>query len=284
MILVTGATGTVGRTLVDHLLAAGAPVRATSRRPDRAALPAGVEVAHADLGVPESLPGAVRGVRQVFLLSDGPRLAEHDANLARAAARAGVESIVKLSSGRAGDPGATDPIAGWHRAGEAAVRDSGVAWTMLRPLGFMANALAWAGSIRRERTVHAPFAAGRAALIDPADIAAVAARVLTEPGHHGREYLLTGPQAHSPGELVTILAEVLALPLTYVAISPEVAREALLEHGLAPVMADAVMALRAASLEDFGARVTPAVAQLTGRPATSFRSWATRNREAFLDG
>jgi len=284
MILVTGATGTVGRALVRQLVAAGAPVRATTRRPDRADLPAAVEVVYADLGEPESLDAALRGVRQVFLLSDGPDLAGHDATLARAAARAGAETVVKLSSGRSGDPTAADPITMWHRAGEQAVLDSGLDWTFLRPMGFMSNALAWAGPIRRARTVYAPFADGKVAFIDPEDIASVAARVLTEPDHKGRAHLLTGPQALSPGDMTAILAEVLELPLTFVEVSPQAARDAILEHGVAGVMADAIMALRAASTEGFTSTVTPAVERITGRPATSFRSWAERNREVFARG
>jgi (4-alkanoyl-5-oxo-2,5-dihydrofuran-3-yl)methyl phosphate reductase len=110
MILVTGATGTIGRPLVDRLVAAGVPVRATSRQPDGADLPAGVDVVHADLGQPDSLTAAFAGVARVFLLSTGSNIPEHDANVGRAAVRAGVGGIVKLSGGRAGDATATDPV------------------------------------------------------------------------------------------------------------------------------------------------------------------------------
>jgi len=281
MILVTGATGTIGRALVERLLAAGAPVRAATRRPDTADLP-GADVVYADLGEPDSLAGALDGVRQVFLLSDGPRIPEYDANIAHAAARAGAHAVVKLSSGRTADPTATDPIPTWHRVGEQAVMDSGLAWTFLRPMGFMSNALAWAGSIRRDKAVYAPYAEGRVSVIDPIDIAAVAARVLTEPGHEGRSYLLTGPDALSPAELVAILADVLDMPLEYVEVPPAVARQALVDHGVAdPKVADAIMALRAAALAGFTSTVTPAVETITGTPATSFRDWARRNRNGF---
>ncbi|APA96267.1 SDR family oxidoreductase [Nocardia seriolae] len=174
MYLVTGATGTVGRAVADRLLAAGLPVRAVTRHPETADLPAGVEVVRAHLGDPASLPAALAGVRRVFLATAGPEIATHDANLATAAVAAGVEHIVKLSSGRAGDDAATDPIPAWHRAGEVAVRASGLDWTMVRPMGFMSNALHWARSVRESATVRAPFGQGRIAVIDPADIAAVA--------------------------------------------------------------------------------------------------------------
>jgi uncharacterized protein YbjT (DUF2867 family) len=250
----------------------GAPVRAASRRPAEAGLPAGVDVVHADLGDPDSLLDALKGVEQVFLLANGPDIPQHDANLAHAAAHAGVATIVKLSSGRAGDPSATDPIPAWHRAGEQAVRASGVAWTFLRPMGFMSNTLTWAGSIRRDNAVYAPFAGGQVALIDPDDIAAVAASVLSVPGHEGQTYTLTGPQALSPAEQVSILGEVLGRPLSYVEVTPDVARQAVLE---------AIMALRATALQEFTSAISPAVQDVTGTPATSFREWAQRHQDVF---
>ncbi|MEV4311871.1 NAD(P)H-binding protein [Actinocrispum sp. NPDC049592] len=277
MILVTGATGTIGRALIDLLVDAGAPVRAATRR--TVDLP--VDTVYADLGSPESLVSALNGVQQVFLLSSGADIPTHDANLARAAVEAGVGTIVKLSSGRAGDPAATDPIPNWHRAGEQSVEDSGLAWTFLRPMGFMSNTLAWAGPIRRDRTVYAAFAGGRVATIAPEDIAAVAARVLTEPGHAGQAYTLTGPEALTPAEMTAILAEVLELPLKFVEVSAEVARQAILDHGVPPVMADAIMALRATALSEFTATISPDVEKLTGTPATTFREWASRNRAKF---
>ena len=159
--------------------------------------------------------------------------------------------------------------------------DSGLAWTFLRPMGFMSNTLTWAGPIRSDKAVYAPFADGRVSVIDPVDIAAVAARVLTEPGHDGRSYLLTGPEALSPADMVAVLADVLDMPLEYVEVSPAAARQTLVDHGLAPVVVDAIMALRAAAVDGFTWTVTPAVETITGRPATSFREWARRNRNAF---
>ncbi|WP_019932082.1 SDR family oxidoreductase [Nocardia sp. BMG111209] len=281
MILVTGATGTVGRVLVDQLLEAGVPVRAATRRPDAAGLPAGVPVVRADLDDPDSLTPALDGVDAVFLLSTGPDLPRHDANVGKAAAAAGVGRIVKLSSGRTGDPAADDPIPAWHRAGEQAVRDSGVAWTMVRPLGFMTNALHWAPSIRRRDTVSAPYGQGRIAVVDPVDIAAVARHALIEPGHVGHTYTLSGPQALSPGEQTEILAEVLGRPLRYEETSPEQARAALLGFGVDAEMADAIMALRATALESFTSIVHPTVEEVTGRPARSFADWVRAHRDEF---
>ncbi|MFJ7498002.1 NAD(P)H-binding protein [Streptomyces sp. NPDC097727] len=277
----TGATSTVGRSLIDQLLNADAPVRAVTRHPSTAHLPPGVDVVQADLGDPAGLPAVLEGVDRVFLLSNGPATPEHDANLTHAAARAGATHLVKLSSGRVDDSTATDPIPTWHRAGEQAVRDSGLAWTMLRPLGFMSNALHWADTVREHDTVYAPHGQSRIALIDPRDIAAVAAAVLTTGGHEGRVYRLTGPEALSPVEQVGILAEVLGRPLRHVETSPAAARQAILDQGVPAAMTDAIMALRAAALEPFTSVLHPDVEEVTGTPARTFRDWALRHRAVF---
>ena len=199
MILVTGATGTVGRELITQLTASGTRVRGMSRYPERAGLPADVEMVRGDLGRPETLGPAVDGAERVFLLAGGPDGPMHEANLVAAAMRAGVRHIVKLSVLAAGHDG-DDPITRWHLAGERTIEASGLAWTFLRPGAFMANALMWADTIREQGTVYAPYTTARTAPIDPFDIAAVAARVLTQTGHEGRAYSLTGPELLSPPE------------------------------------------------------------------------------------
>ncbi|MFI7002848.1 NAD(P)H-binding protein [Nocardia sp. NPDC050175] len=281
MILVTGATGTVGRALIDQLRTAGERVRATSRQPADAQLPADVEVVRADLGDPSQMAAAMRGVDRVFLLSTGPAIPEHDAIVARAAADAGVERLVKLSSGRTGDDTATDPIPTWHRAGEQSVRTSGVPWTIVRPLGFMSNALHWAGTIRVRGAVYAPYGQGRIAVIDPRDIAAVAAVALTADGHDGQVYTLSGPQALSPGEQTAVLGEVLGRSLEFVEVAPEQARQAIVEHGVPAEMADAIMALRATALAAFTSVVHDTVERLTGAPPRTFRQWAIDHAAEF---
>ncbi|AYF72539.1 NAD-dependent epimerase/dehydratase family protein [Nocardia yunnanensis] len=281
MFLVTGATGTVGRAVIDRLLAADHPVRAITRRPESAGLPASVEVVCADLADPGSLSPALAGVRGVFAATAGTEIPTHDANLAAAAVAAGVERLVKLSSGRAGDEAATDPIPAWHRAGERAVRASGIGWTMVRPMGFMSNALHWAHSVRETGTVRAPFGQGRIAVVDPADIAAVAVAALTEPGHAGEIYTVTGPQPLSPREQTETLAEILGRPLRFEEISPERARAELLRVGVEPAMAAAIMALRATALESFTSVVHPTVEHVTGRSPRTFREWAFDHRNSF---
>lgn len=282
MILVTGATGTVGRILTDQLLLAGALVRVITRRRANVNLPAGVDIVRADLGDPGSLPTALTGVDQVFLLSNGPQIPEHDSNIAVAAARAGTTRIVKLSVARAAEATASDPLARWHRAGEQAVRDSGLDWTFLRSVGFMSNALHWTNSIRTENTVYAPYGDHRNAVIDPHDIATVAAVVLTTQGHEQQAYRLTGPEAISPVEQTNVLADVLRRPLRFIQVHPVRARQELVNRGISAEVADGIMAVRAAGLDDSLAIVHPTVERITGRPARSFRDWCQHHQADFM--
>ena len=221
MILITGATGNVGSQVITALLPAHAGnIRVLTRNPD-AVFPDGTQKVVADLGDSDLAP-VLDGVHAVFLLTDGLNIAAHDHRLVAAARLGSVERIVKLSVLAVGH-GATDPITTLHRAGEEAIRDSGLGWTFLRPTAFMSNALNWAPMITADQVVHAPFAAGRAAVVDPADIAAVAAACLTHDGHDGhdgRVYELTGPEPLSPADQVAILSQVLGRDLRYAESDP----------------------------------------------------------------
>jgi (4-alkanoyl-5-oxo-2,5-dihydrofuran-3-yl)methyl phosphate reductase len=141
MILVTGATGTVGRELVAVLADRGAKVRALSRNPGAAAFPAGVETVSADLGDPGTLGVALIGIERVFILATGPARLDHETNLVAAARRAGAARLVKLSALTVEDEASDDVITRWHRAAEHAVTGSGLPWTILRPGAFMSNTL-----------------------------------------------------------------------------------------------------------------------------------------------
>jgi uncharacterized protein YbjT (DUF2867 family) len=280
MILVIGATGTVGSLLLSALLPAHAgDIRALTRRPG-VPLPAGVERAVGDLDEPADVRRAVTGADKVFVLTDGQRIAERDTIVAKAAADAGVRHLVKLSVLSAGH-NAADPITMWHRQGEQAVVDSDVPWTFLRPTGFMSNALQWAPALAWGSTIQAPFAAGRTALIDPADIARVAAAVLTEPGHEGSAYDLTGPEPLSPADQVRVLAEVLGRDLHYAEIDASRMLADMERYGMPTPLADAVVQLLGSALLPFNAEVSADVQRVTGRTATSFREWAEQHRGDF---
>jgi (4-alkanoyl-5-oxo-2,5-dihydrofuran-3-yl)methyl phosphate reductase len=281
MILVTGATGTIGTPLVSELLGAGVRVRALSRNPRAGRLPAGVQAAGGDLGVPESLAAALVGVEHVFLVSTGLDRVAHETNLVHAARRAGVRRIVKLSALTVENPGADDAITRWHVTTEQLVVDSGMPWTFLRPGAFMSNALTWAPTIKDRGAAVLPFTAVATAAVDPRDVAAVAARVLTEDAHAGRAYPLSGPELLSPAEQVKRLGQLLDRTLRLVEVPPEAARQRMLERGMAAELADAVLATQADGGSGPGARVLPTVEQLTGRPPRTFDDWARDHIQAF---
>ena len=281
MILVTGATGTVGSEVLASLLPVQAGrVRALTRNLD-AVFPTGVEKVVGDLASSD-LSVFLDGVEAVFLLTDGPRIAALDRRLAAAAARAGVQRIVKLSALSVGH-GSADPITTWHRAGEDAIRETGLGWTFLRPTAFMSNALNWASTVATHSVVHAPFADGRAAVVDPADIGAVAAACLTEHGQDQRVYELTGPEPLTPPEQVAILGRVLGRALSYVEADPADVMQQMTSYGMPADLARAVVELLRASQEPFNSEPTPDTTAVTGRPARSFADWADAHRAAFLN-
>lgn len=279
MILITGGTGTVGSEIVKALLPAQAGnLRVLTRNPD-AVFPDCVQKVVADLGESDLAP-VLDGVHAVFLLTDGLHIAAHDRRLIAAAKAAGVKRIVKLSVRNVGHEG-TDPITSLHRAGEDAIRDSTIGWTFLRPTAFMSNALNWAGMIAADDVVYAPFAAGRAAVIDPADIAAVAAACLTQDGHDKRVYELTGPEPLSPGDQVALLGEVLWRDLRYVEADAAGMVAQMVSYGMPEDQAQAVIELFRSTTEPWNSELTGDVAAVTGRPARSFTDWAKAHRAAF---
>lgn len=191
MILVTGATGNVGGELVRQLVAANQPVRALVRSQDQNAMPTSVETFIGDLNRPESLSTALRDVRGVFLLGGYGNMPGVLAEIRRA----GVGSVVLLSSRSAVGGDSSNAIVSMWMVSEAAVRSSGVPWTILQPSGFMSNALRWLPQIRAGDVVRAPFADVPIAAIDPYDIAGVAAVALTSKGHTSRSHVLTAAPA-----------------------------------------------------------------------------------------
>lgn len=281
MILITGATGTVGSEVLACLLPAHrGGIRALTRNPT-AVFPVGVEKVVGDL-VSGDMSTLLRGVEAVFLLTDGLNIADHDRRLAAAAARSGAQRIVKLSALSVGH-GSTDPITIWHRTGEQAIRETGLGWTFLRPTAFMSNALAWAPTVATHSVAYAPFADGRTAVVDPADIGAVAAACLTQAGHDQQIYELTGPEPLTPSDQVAILSRVLGRAVSYVEADPADVLQQMTSYGMPAELAHAVVDLLRASQEPFNAVPTPDINAVTGRPARSFADWAGAHRAAFLN-
>jgi uncharacterized protein YbjT (DUF2867 family) len=287
MILVTGATGTIGRHLVPLLSDADAdaePVRVLARDPGKVPPMPGLEVVRADLDVPASLKPAVEGVSTLFLLT-APTVAApvHDLAMLDAAVAAGVERVVRLSAiatGERTDDGAV--IGVWHQQADDAVRASGLAWTLLRPTVFASNTLWWSDAIRAGVPVPNPLGDGAQGIVDPRDIAEVAARVLAAPAQHaGRIYTLTGPELLTAAQQAAQLAAVLGRPVEVVDQSLDDARAGLLASGLDPDAADTMVAGLGWSRAGRNAVLTSDLADLLGRPATRFAVWADDHRGLF---
>jgi uncharacterized protein YbjT (DUF2867 family) len=277
VILVTGATGTVGRQVVTQLSERGTPVRAATRDLSSAGLPAGVEVVRGDLADPASLESHLAGVDSVFLvwpftspeLAAGPgaRIVEM---LARRVAR-----VVYLSAQAA----AGRPDSFWAVM-ERLIEDSGVAWTFLRPTGFAANTLMWADQIRDQGVVRWPYGAAIRSLIHEHDLAAVAVRALTEDCHAGRRYLLTGPEAIAQADQVRIIGEVTGRAVRWEELPPEEAQRQLLAAWGDSGFVDSALATWA-RLVTQPEPVTRTVEEITGIPARTFRQWAADHASDF---
>jgi uncharacterized protein YbjT (DUF2867 family) len=271
-ILVTGATGTIGRQVVSQLLDTDTRVRAMTRNPEAAGLPSGVEVVRGDLTDPESLNKCLEGIDTVFLVWTAPAGA-FPAALDRIARRA--RRVVLLTSPhKTPHPlfQQTNPMAAMIAEIERRIEASGVQWTFLRPGMFAANALSWWGpQIRSGDVVRWPYADAPTAPIHERDVAAVAVRALLEDGLEGAEPVLTGPESLSQREQVAVIGEGIGRPLRFEEISPEEARREI--PFPAPAM-DMLLKAWAAAL-GHPALVTSTVAEITGRPARTFRDWVS---------
>ena len=269
MILVTGASGTVGSEVVKSLVSAGAKFKAGYRsRPQN--VPDRVESVAIDFDKPETIRPALAGVESLFLLSNA---VAPERNVVDEAKRAGVKRIVKLSVYGAAQEGFT--FAKWHRAVEKHVEASGLAWTFLRPTGFMQNfANYMADSIRKESAFYTAAGNGAGSHIDARDIGAVAALALTRDGHEGKAYELTGPEAVTYDQAAAILSRAVGREIRHVKITPEQLRQGALAMGMPPAYVDALVDLDRAYAAGTLAGVTPAVKELTGRDPITFEQFA----------
>ncbi|MFE2065478.1 NAD(P)H-binding protein [Streptomyces sp. NPDC059467] len=267
MIVVTGATGNVGRALVGRLVAGGHAVRALTRDPERAGLPDKAEVVKYR---PDDQAGLFEGATGLFLYVQGAggRMPE----LLDAARTAGVRHVVLLSSGII-EEGAdeTHPIHVMHATAERQIRDSGLAWTFLRPNAFATNALQWAPQIRAGNTVHGVFAGMLTAPIHEDDIAAVAERALLDDGHQGAAHRLTGPAATSNTDQIAAIGRAVGRDLTFVEVEPEEA--APLFPGTPPEFLQGLLKTFAATV-GVPPEITTTVEDVTGSPARTFGQWA----------
>jgi uncharacterized protein YbjT (DUF2867 family) len=267
MIVVTGATGNVGRPLVQALTAAGEQVTAVSRQITES------NSVQADLTTPETLRPALDGAKAIFLLTAADFLANGNlGNVLDVVRTAGVPRVVLLSSQGVGT--------GRHpRNLEDAVTESGLDWTILRPGNFASNAFQWAESIRTQRTMAAPYADVALPAVDPQDIAEVAATVLREPSHAGAVYTLTGPAPISPRQQAEVIEAAVGEPIQFVELSRDEARSRMLTYMPPPVAEATLDVLGTPSAAE--QEVNPDVEKVLRKPARTFADWVDRNLTAF---
>lgn len=276
-VLVVGATGNVGRQLVDRLTTAGVRTRALVRDPAAAGLPSEVEVVRGDLAEPGSLAAAADGVESVFLIwpFHGTENAEP---VVRALAASG-RRLVYLSSTTVDDQGPqSDLIPLLHAEMEAVVAAHASEWAVLRADTLASNVLSWAGQIRAGAVVRG-FEVAPSAVVHEGDVAAVAARLLTASGHAGRKYLVTGPRVVGRAEQVEAIGAALGRALRFEAQPMDIARESMTAAGLPAHLIEVLLSM--AEFRPPSDLVTGVVADLTGRPARDVRDWAVEHVAGF---
>jgi uncharacterized protein YbjT (DUF2867 family) len=280
VVLVTGATGNVGRHVVSQLLREGIRVRALARNPASADLPREVEVVRGDLATPESLDAVVNGVDAAFLLWRLPTADTARAVIERLAKHA--RRIVFLSSSAIRDDvdKQTDVVAKVHADVEYSIENSAQEWTFLRPDGFATNALWWWGAqIRQGDVVRWPYGGAAVAPIHERDIATVAVRALRDGGHQGKKYVLSGPESLTLADQVKTIGVAIGRPLRFEEITPEAARLQLLAvmpQEIVDVLLNVLPRLTAGP-----APITAVVKEVTGAPARTFSEWASDHAADF---
>lgn len=269
-ILVTGATGKVGRPLVEQLLEAGHPVRALTRNPDKANLPANAEVIAGDLTRPETLAAALQGIDSLHLINfggDDYAPLQAGPEIIALAEQAGVQRVTVLRGGE-------------RTSVEEAVEASSLAWTFLEPVEFMSGALDYAASIRTEGMVRQPFADRKTAAVHDADIASVAAAILTSDGHGGKSYTISGPEVLSPRRMVSTISATLGREIPFIELTTEEAVSEWQAAGMPQEVIDFMLWVYGDTPE-VGYTVVPTVEQITGRPARTFRQWVAEHVDQF---
>jgi uncharacterized protein YbjT (DUF2867 family) len=284
MILVTGATGQHGRALLRLLSARSVPTRAMMRDPARAdslAALSQVEIVQGDMAHPETLAPVLHGVDRAILISSAtPDMLEVQANFIEAARRAGVKHVVKLS-GIASTLDSPFRFARMHGEIEKRLEASGVAYTHLRAGEFMTVYFRQVPNIAGKGLLLLPMEDARIASIDIGDIAEIAAKALTEPGHENKVYPLTGPEALSMAEVADKLSAATGKIIRYVNVPPEDARKVQLAAGMPPFLADGLFELFAERRKGMEAKVWPDSERLLGRRPTSFDAFARNHAAAF---
>lgn len=282
-ILVTGATGTVGREVVPRLAVTGVEVRAAARHPRMLALPEErVEIMEMDLRDPLDLDRALDGVEKIFYMSPlDETMVEHAALMVERAQAQGVRHMVRVSA-LGVDSSRKITLGRVHGEVERIIRGAGIEWTFLRPNAFMQNFITyWGESIRKNNAFFIPQGQGRVSIIDARDIADVAVAALTESGHSGKVYELTGPDALSNHDVARTLSDVLGREISYRDIAAGEARDALIDGGMSEWMVKVILELFEMSAADEAAEVNGEVERLLGRAPIRFEDFVRDFSHAF---
>jgi uncharacterized protein YbjT (DUF2867 family) len=280
MILITGASGNVGKEVLKQIVGTPARVRAAFQSPSKAASsPSGVEIVIMDFNRPETLRAALKGVERVFLVGPPtPGLPALERKAVDEIKQSGIRHVVKLSA--MGGRAATFPRQ--HADSEDYIKSSGVAYTFLRPNGFMQNMVNYnAPTINTQNAFYGCQGEGKVSHIDIRDIAAVAVKTLTEDGHEGKTHTLTGSAALSNAQIAQILSDDLAREINYVDLPPEQLKQAMLAAGMPEWSADALCDLQRFYREGGASTLTPDVEQILRRKPTSFEQFSRDYRQAF---
>jgi uncharacterized protein YbjT (DUF2867 family) len=280
MILITGATGNVGREAVKQLVDEGAQVGAVTRDPAAAALPEAAHVISADASYPRTLEASLDGVEAILL---SPRaVGGASAELLSLAGRHGVKRIVVLSAATVQYPAGYRRFVEQFKAVEDTARGSGLEWTILRCADFASNTLAWAGQIRSTGVVRGAYPHAATSTIHERDIAAVAAKALADPTHAGQTYVLTGPQSLTQVDKVRIVGRAIGRGLSFLELPADQVRRGMLAAGLPEEIPDRLLG----SLADYARQAGPStdtVERILGRPALTYAGWAAEHAAAFRD-
>jgi uncharacterized protein YbjT (DUF2867 family) len=283
-ILITGATGNVGGAVLSNLGTTDVNLRALAHDESKAQSlrDRGVEAVVGDFLEPETLVPALEGVSTVFLLTPiHPGQVSQASNVIKAAKDSGNDPrIVRVSVHQASHEAPTRNSR-QHAEIEDELTSSGLPYTLLRPQSFMQNTLVAAQTVASEGKIYQPFKDGKLGMIDAWDIGEVAAKVLTEEGHEGKTYTLTGPAAISFHDVAEALSEVLGKEVSYINIPLEKAKEAMLNMGISEWRADVLIEYAKAHSEGYSNFTTEDVEQLTGHPATSYKEFATDFERVF---
>lgn len=275
-ILVTGASGKVGQQVLQQLMQKGEKVRASSRNPENANLPSGIEIVAMDLEKPETLGDALLGISKIFLYTKPQGID----NFVKAAKDAGVEHIVLLSSSSVTHSSESASfLTKFHMDVENAIENSGINYTFLRPGAFASNALNWKYSIKSERVVRLPYPNSHSTPIHEDDIASVAVTALTKSGFEGTKPLLTGPQSLTQRMLVDCISEAIGEDISFIELTPDQAREQMSKFMDSKILN--MMLGYWAEADNKVQEISNEVERITGKPAKTFLEWAKDHKEDF---